>query len=69
MVRTVDVLTQGLAMPLDRVGRREEMRVTSILKRAGYESRHGRPGGWGQGAHVGVYAERLLAGPLPWTCS
>ena len=44
-------------MPLDRVGRREEMRVTSILKRAGYESRHGRPGGWGQGAHVGVYAE------------
>jgi predicted P-loop ATPase len=47
MVRTVDVLTQGLDMPLDRVGRREEMRVTSILKRAGYESRHGRPGGGG----------------------
>jgi hypothetical protein len=47
MVRTVDVLTQGLDMPLDRVSRREEMRVTSILKRAGYESRHGRPGGGG----------------------
>jgi predicted P-loop ATPase len=47
MVRTVDVLTQGLDMPLDRVGRREEMRVTSILKRAGYESRHGRPGDGG----------------------
>lgn len=47
MVRTVDVLTQGLDIPLDRVGRREEMRVTSILKRAGYESRHGRPAGGG----------------------
>jgi predicted P-loop ATPase len=46
-VRTVDVLTQGLDMPLDRVGRREEMRVTGILKRAGYESRHGRPSGGG----------------------
>ena len=44
-VRTVDVLTQGLGVPLERLTRRDEMRVTHILKRAGYQPRHSRLGG------------------------
>ena len=44
-VRTIDVLTQGLGVLLERLTRRDEMRVTHILKRAGYQPRHSRLGG------------------------
>lgn len=44
-VRTADVLLQALAIPLDRLTRRDEMRVAHILKRAGYQSQQSRLGG------------------------
>lgn len=44
-VRTADILLQALDVPLDRLSRRDEMRVTHILKRAGYQSHQSRLGG------------------------
>lgn len=41
-VRLQDVLGQALAIPLDRMTRRDEMRVANILKRAGYDSEQRR---------------------------
>jgi predicted P-loop ATPase len=41
-VRTADVLLQGLAVPLDRLTRRDEMRVAIILRRAGYRKEQSR---------------------------
>jgi len=41
-VRVQDVLSQALALSLEKMGRREEMRVANILKRAGYASEQRR---------------------------
>jgi predicted P-loop ATPase len=41
-VRTSDVLLQGLDIPIDKLSRRDEMRVANILRRSGYEPRQMR---------------------------
>lgn len=44
-VRTSDVLLQGLDIPIDKLTRRDEMRVANILRRSGYEPRQMRLNG------------------------
>jgi predicted P-loop ATPase len=44
-VRTADVLLQALSIPLDRLTRRDEMRVASILRRSGYQADQARVDG------------------------
>jgi predicted P-loop ATPase len=44
-VRTADVLLQALDVPIDKLTRRDEMRIASILRRSGYEPRRSRLGG------------------------
>jgi len=41
-VRTAEVLLQALGVPLDKLSRRDEMRVSGILKRAGYRPEQSR---------------------------
>jgi Virulence-associated protein E/Bifunctional DNA primase/polymerase, N-terminal len=44
-VRTADVLLQALQVPLEKLSRRDEMRVTGILKRARYRPEQSRVDG------------------------
>jgi putative DNA primase/helicase len=44
-VRTLDVLLQALNVPLDRITRRDEMRVATILGRGGYRREQARVDG------------------------
>jgi predicted P-loop ATPase len=44
-VRTAEVLLQALNVPLDRLTKRDEMRVTGILKRAGFRPEQSRVDG------------------------
>jgi hypothetical protein len=41
-VRTADVLLQALDVPMDRLNKAHEGRVTAILKRAGYRASQSR---------------------------
>jgi hypothetical protein len=41
-VRVVDVLLHALSVPMDRIGKREQMRVAAILRRAGYRDEQSR---------------------------
>jgi hypothetical protein len=41
-VRVADVLLQGLAVPMDRMAKRDQMRVAAILRRAGYRDGQSR---------------------------
>lgn len=41
-VRTDEVLMQALNVPLDRLNRREKMRVANVLRRAGYVNKQAR---------------------------
>jgi predicted P-loop ATPase len=41
-VRTRDILAHALAVPLDRMDRRADMRVANILRRHGYAPRQAR---------------------------
>lgn len=42
LVRVADVLLQGLSVPMDRISKREQMRVAAILRRAGYRQGQSR---------------------------
>lgn len=44
-VRTADVLLQALDVPMDKLTRRDEMRIASILRRSGYAPRRSRLNG------------------------
>jgi predicted P-loop ATPase len=44
-VRTADVLLQALNVPLDRLNRRDEMRVATVLRRAGFHPEQARHDG------------------------
>lgn len=44
-VRTADVLLQALGVPLERLSKRDEMRVGTILRRGGYRREQARVGG------------------------
>lgn len=52
-VRTTDVLLQALGLPLDRLTKRDEMRVAAILRRSGWRAEQARVDGkvtryWGK---------------------
>lgn len=44
-VRTAEILLQALSVPLDKLSRRDEMRVSAILKRSGYRPEQSRVDG------------------------
>jgi len=44
-VRTTDVLLQALGLPLDRLTKRDEMRVAAILRRGGWRAEQARVDG------------------------
>lgn len=59
-VRIPDVLTNALSIPAERQGKREEMRVASILQAEGWERRLERPPGGGKPRRFWSRVVRLL---------